>query len=153
VVLKTASGSPFPAVSPNGKWLAYGDAQGGGYEVYVRAFPDNGTKVQISNAGGLMPMWSRTGRQIFYRTEDQRIMVVDYTEKAGAFVPEKPRLWSGMKLADTGGALNLDLAPDGKRFIALLPAEAAEPREQQSHVTVVVNFLDEVRRRVAGQGK
>jgi hypothetical protein len=100
-----------------------------------------------------MPMWSRTGRQLFYRTEDQRIMVVDYTVKAGVFVPGKPRLWSGMKLADIGLAVNLHLAPDGKRFIALLPAEAAEPRERQSHVTAVVNFLDEVRRRVAGQGK
>ena len=149
--LKTATAIPLPDFSPDGKWLAYNDAEGGGYEVYVRAFPDNATKVQISNAGGLMPMWSRT--QLFYRTEDQRIMVADYTVKAGVFLPEKPRLWSGMKLADIGIAINLDLAPDGKRFIALLPAEAAEPRERQSHVTVVVNFLDEVRRRVAGQGK
>jgi len=153
VILKTATTSPLPAFSPDGRWLAYDDAEGGGYEVYVRAFPDNGPRVQISNAGGVMPMWSRTGRQLFYRTEDQRIMVADYTVKAGVFSPEKPRLWSGMKLADTGLAVNLDLHPDGKRFIALLPAEAAEPRERQSHVMLVTNFFDEVRRRVAGQGK
>jgi serine/threonine-protein kinase len=151
--LKTPSANPYAAFSPDGRWLAYDDSEGGGYEVYVRAFPDNGTQVQISNAGGVMPIWSRTGRQLFYRTEDQRIMVADYTVKAGVFVPEKPRLWSGIKLADYGFALNLDLHPDGKRFIALLPAEAAKPQERQSHVTVVVNFLDEVRQRVAGQGK
>jgi serine/threonine-protein kinase len=154
VILKTATISPLPAFSPDGRWLAYDDAQGAGYEVYVRAFPDNGTQVQqISNAGGVMPMWSQNGHQLFYRTEDQRIMVADYTVKAGVFKSEKPRLWSGMKLADTGLAVNLDLHPDGKRFIALLPAEAAEPRERQSHVMLVTNFFDEVRRRVAGQGK
>jgi Tol biopolymer transport system component len=151
VILKTATTNPLPAFSPDGKWLAYDDAQGGGYEVYVRAVPDNGSRPQISNAGGVMPMWSQT--QLFYRTEDQRIMVVDYTVKARVFSSEKPRLWSGMKLADTGLFVNLDLANDGKRFIALLPAQAAEPRERQSHVTVVVNFLDEVRQRVAGQSK
>jgi len=121
--------------------------------VYVRAFPDNGYKWQISNAGGLIPMWSRTGRQIFYRTEDQRIMVADYTVKAGVFSTRKPRLWSGMKLADIGLTPNLDLALDGKRFIALLPAEGPQPAERQSHVMLVTNFFDEVRRRVAGQGK
>ena len=42
---------------------------------------------------------------------------------------------------------------DGKRFVVLMPAQSAEPREAESHVTLVVNFLDEVRRRVAAQGK
>jgi hypothetical protein len=98
-------------------------------------------------------MWSRTGRQLFYRTEDQRIMVADYTVKAGVFKSEKPRFWSGMKLADIGMTVNLDLAPDGKRFIALLPAGGPQPAERQSHVMLLTNFFDEVRRRVAGQDK
>jgi hypothetical protein len=50
-------------------------------------------------------------------------------------------------------AYNLDLAPDGKRFVVLMPAESPEPREAQSHVTLAVNFFDEVRRRVEAQGK
>jgi serine/threonine-protein kinase len=154
VILKTATTSPLPAFSPDGRWLAYGDAEGAGYEVYVRAFPDNGTQVQqISNAGGVIPMWSQTGSQLFYRTEDQRIMVADYTVKAGVFKSEKPRLWSRMKLADIGLTANLDLHPDGKRFVALLPAEGPQPAERRSHVMLVTNFLDEVRRRMAGQDK
>jgi hypothetical protein len=44
--------------------------------------------------------------------------------------------------------VNFDLAPDGERFIVLIPAESPEPRETQSHVTLVVNFFDEIRRRV-----
>jgi hypothetical protein len=52
-----------------------------------------------------------------------------------------------------GTGKNYDPAPDGNRLVVLMPAESAEPRETQSHVTLVVNFFDEVRRRLAGQGK
>jgi Tol biopolymer transport system component len=54
VFLKTAGVLSFPAFSTDGKWLAFADAPAGSYEVYVRAFPDKGTQVQISNAGGIV---------------------------------------------------------------------------------------------------
>jgi len=152
VFLKTADVLAFPAFSPDGRWLAYGDAPAGSYEVYVRAFPDKGIQVQISNAGGTMPVWSPNGHELFYRTEDHRIMVVNYTVKGESFVPDKPRVWFGKELANVGLAKNFDLAPDGKRFVVLMPAVSPEPRAQ-NHVMLVVNFLDEVRRRVAPQGK
>jgi serine/threonine-protein kinase len=121
--------------------------------VYVRAFPDNGAQVQISNAGGVIPVWSRNGHELFYRTVDNRIMVTNYTVKGETFVADKPRVWSGKQLANVGLGGNFDLAPDGKRFVVLMPAESPEPREAQNHVTLVVNFFDEIRRRVAAQGK
>jgi len=119
----------------------------------VRAFPDNGAKVLISDTGGLWPTWSRHGHELFYRTEDQRIMVANYTVKGESFVADKPRVWPGKQLANVGLGGNFDLAPDGKRFAVLMPAESPEPRETQNHVTLIVNFFDEVRRRVAAQGK
>jgi serine/threonine-protein kinase len=153
VFLKTTTAQTLPTFSPDGRWLAYASAEGGSYEVYVRAFPDNGTQVQISAAGGIVPVWSRNSHELFYRTEDNRIMVANYTVKAGTLVADKPRLWTEKQLAFVGYGVNLDLAPDGKRFIALLSAGGSEPAERQSHVRLVVNFFDEVRRRVAGQGK
>jgi serine/threonine-protein kinase len=152
VFLKTAVGLTYPMFSPDGRWLAYANAEGGQYEVYVRAFPDNGTQVQISNAGGVMPMWSRNGGELFYRTEDQRIMVANYTVKGNSLVPGKPRVWFGKQLANVGLGINLDLAPDG-RFLVVMAAESPDPRESQSHVILVTNFFDEVRRRIAGQTK
>ncbi len=151
--LQTLSDIPHPAFSPDGHWLAYASVDSGTYEVYVRAFPDKGTQRQISNNGGNMPIWSRNGRELFYRTDEQRIMVVNYTVKGDSFMADKPRMWCARQLANTGLTPNLDLSPDGKRFVVVMPAEGPEPRETQSHVTVVVNFLDEVRRRLAGQGK
>jgi serine/threonine-protein kinase len=151
--VKTSTIEVYSSFSPDGRWLAYADAEGGTYEVYVRAFPDRGARTRISNGGGMNPVWSSNGHELFYRSEDQRIMVVNYTVKGGSFVPEKPRLWSGKQLANTGTARNYDLAPDGKRFVVIMSADSAEPRETQSHVTLVVNFFDEVRRRLAGQAK
>jgi serine/threonine-protein kinase len=151
--LKTSAVLTFPAFSPDGHWLAYADAEGGSYEVYVRAFPDNGTKVQVSSDGGVMPLWSQRTQELFYRTADQRIMVAAYSVKGGAFLSGKPQIWFGKQLANLGLAINFDLAPDGKRFAALLPADSTEGRETQSHVMVATNFFEEVRRRLAGQGK
>jgi Tol biopolymer transport system component len=151
VFLKTAIGLSYAAFSPDGRWLAYADAEGGQYEVYVRAFPDNGNQVQISNAGGVSPAWSRTGHELFYRTEDERIMVANYTVKGDSFVASKPHVWFTKQLANTGLGINFDLAPDGKRFLVVMPSESPSPRQNQSHVMLVTNFFDEVRRRVSGR--
>jgi Tol biopolymer transport system component/predicted Ser/Thr protein kinase len=149
--IQTTTGTVFPAFSPDGRWLAYADAAGGRYEVYVRSFPDNGTQVQVSNAGGLQPIWSRNGHELFYRTEDQRIMVANYTVKGNSFVADKPRLWFLRQLANIGLGGNYDVAADGKRLIALMLLENPAPRDTQNHVKFVLNFYDEVRRRVAGK--
>jgi serine/threonine-protein kinase len=146
--LQTMGGSPHPAFSPDGRWLAYADSESGNYEVYVRAFPDKGTRWLISNGGGIMPVWSRSGRELYYRTQDNRIMVATYSVTGDTFIAEKPHLWSEKQLENTGATSNFDLAPDGKRFAVLLPAEGPEPPAVQNHVILVMNFFDELRRSV-----
>jgi len=146
VFLQTSSAQPFPAFSPDGRWLAYADAESGSYEVYVRAFPDRGSRWLISNGGGTMPRWARNGRELFYRTEDSRIMVATYSARGDTFVADKPRLWSDKRLASTGLTPNLDLAPDGKRFAVLMPPGGTEATDVQRHVMLLMNFFDELRR-------
>jgi serine/threonine-protein kinase len=142
--LDTKCALSFPAFSPDGTLMAYDDGDSGGYEVYVRKFPDKGERWQISNHGGIMPVWSGNSHDLFYRTRDGQIMAVAYQLKNAVFKPENPRVWSEKWLANTGLTPNFALAPDG-RFLVLMPAEA--PASPQSHVTLVVNFFDEVRRR------
>jgi serine/threonine-protein kinase len=113
--LQTSSTLPYPAFSPDGRWLAYAYTESGSYEVYVRAFPDKGSRWLISNGGGTMPRWARNGHELFYRTEDSRIMVVTYTATGDSFIADKPRLWSDKPLPNTGLTPNFDLAPDSKR--------------------------------------
>jgi len=147
-----SSGNSSAAVSPDGRWVAYASSESGTYQVYVRAFPDAGNQKLISTGGGAFPVWSRAGNQLFYRTEDQVLMVVDYTVAAGSFVAGKPRVWSDKRLFNVGLAQNFDLAPDGQRFAVLMTAEDAE-RSATEQTMLVVNFFDELRRRVAAGQK
>src|SRR5205085_283597 len=125
VFTKVAILNTFAVVSPDGRWLAYADAEGGIYEIHVRALSGNAAHVQVSNAGGILPMWAHNGHELFYRTEDQRIMLVNYTVNRDTFVPEKPREWPGRPVGAGGGAHNIDLAPDGQHFVVLHPAEGS----------------------------
>ena len=62
---------------------------------------------------------------------------------------EKPRVWSDTPLGGIVNSLkNVDLAPDGKRVVALIPADTPEGQKSQNHVTFLMNFFDEVRRKV-----
>jgi serine/threonine-protein kinase len=136
---------PFSAFSPDGRWLAYADAESGNYEVYVRAFPDKGTRWVVSNGGGTMPVWSRNGHELFYRNEDSQLMVATYTVSGDTLVADTPRIWSDTRLANTGATPLFDLSPDGRRFAVLMAAEVAAP-EARRHVTLVTNLFDELRR-------
>ncbi len=143
--LQTPASAVAPAFSPDGRWIAYTSLEG---EIYVRAFPDKGGRWQISNGAAVLAIWSQNGRELFYRTEDQRIMVVTYKVKGDSFVADKPCLWTDRRLADTGLYQNLDITPDGKRFVVLMPPEGADQQRSQSHVTFLLNFFDELRRRL-----
>jgi hypothetical protein len=74
-------------------------------------------------------------------------MVVDYTVNGASFVPGKPRLWSDKQLFYTG-ASNLDIAPDGKRFAVLALPETPAGEKVSVHVTFLLNFFDELKRRI-----
>ena len=138
----------YPAFSPDGRWISYTSLESGTYEVYVRAFPDSGRRWQISNHGGNIARWSPDGRRLFYRTNDHRIMVANFTARAGTFQAGEPAVWSDSLLADTGVVPNFDISVDG-RIAALLPVPQAGEKQDERHVTFVMNFLDEVRRRTA----
>jgi hypothetical protein len=76
-------------------------------------------------------------------------MVAAYTAKGDSFTADKPRLWSNRQiLQDIPAPWNLDLAPDGKRFAVFPKPEATGEQKGSVHVTVLLNFFDELRRRV-----
>jgi serine/threonine-protein kinase len=137
-----------PAFSPDGRWLAYASNESGSFEVYVRPFPGPGRKWQVSTGGGLYPKWSRNGKELFYRTQDSKIMVVTYTASGDSFHADKPQLWSPGQFTERGlGSYNFDLHPDGKRF-AVLKAPGTEQSAAVNKVNFIFNFFDEIRRRV-----
>ena len=76
-------------------------------------------------------------------------MVAAYAATGDSFVAERPRVWSETPIADTATIWpNFDLASDGKRFAVLVAAEGTAKEKPPTQVTFLLNFFDELRRRV-----
>ncbi len=147
--LQTPAYETYPSFSPDGRWLAYGSGEFGKWEVYVRPFPNHGSKqVQVSLGGGRIPRWLPNGRELLYRTDDQRIMVSTYSVRDGIFIVDKPREWTPIQLGDTGVLSNFDVHPAGTSAVGLMPAAKTEDQQSANHVTVVLNYFDEIQRRI-----
>jgi serine/threonine-protein kinase len=140
--------------SGDGRYVAYMSNESGKYEVYVRPAPGPDGKPgpgkwQISTAGGEYPEWSENGRELFYLGPDNRLMVTDYTATTGgSFSSGKPRVWSDRPIRKVGLGGSFALAPDGKHVAVFpLPETNAEDKDA-AHVTFLLNFFDELRRKV-----
>jgi serine/threonine-protein kinase len=137
-----------PAFSPDGKFIAYASNESGGREeVFVRAFPGPGGKWKVSNGGGKFPAWARATRQLFFFGADNRIMVASYTAEGNAFSSGRPRAWAPTPVLRTGTLQNFDVSPDGKRVL-VFPLRQEENQQSSLHATLLLNFFDELRRRI-----
>ena len=122
--------------SPNGRWIAYASDESGTSEVYVRAFPGPGGKWQVSTAGGSSPRWRGDGRELFYTSNDDRMIAVpissDTAFRAGSPVP----LFSFPSLSDE----YYDASSDGNRFVvgALSATQASPPLDLIVHWTALL---------------
>lgn len=145
-------GTPFaekwPAFSPDGRWLAYESNESGTEEVYVRPFlPPGGGRWLVSVGGGRAPLWSRDGRELLFRAFDGRVMAAGYAAKGDSLAAGKPRVWTETRIRPSGVYASYDIAPDGKRLAAIL---ADDDEKLPTHLTFLLNFLDELRRKAPG---
>jgi serine/threonine-protein kinase len=140
--------SPFieglAELSPDGRWLAYASDESGQFEVYVRSFPDLGRKWQISTDGGVEPVWSRDGTELFYRDEEGRAMTVVPITIEPDFSPGRPELlFEGSFVGSPGFGRQYDVAPDGESFL-MVRQEMGGFEEAEIHV--VLDWFEEFRR-------
>jgi len=140
----------YPAFSPDGRWLAYMSNESGAQEIFVRPFPGPGGKWQVSSGGGRYPQWSPNGKELFYRTEGNKIMVVTYSASGDSFQATKPALWSEGQFADRGFNKNFALHPDGKR-VAVFRSPGGEAQQQANKIVFVFNFFDELRQKLGAK--
>ena len=125
-----------PALSPDGKWLAYASTISGASEVYVRPYPQTGPSMLVSSRGGTDPMWSRDGTELFYRS-GTRIMSVAHHPLAATGAFGTPRLlFSGA--FDFSQEQNWTPSPDGS-FI-MVKGDPTIGRQ----LRVVFNWFDEL---------
>jgi eukaryotic-like serine/threonine-protein kinase len=140
--LQTSASEVDASFSPDGHWLAYASNESGRYEVYVQPFPASGGKWQISTEGGREPIWSRNGREIFYRTGD-KMMAVDVAIQPAFQAAIARVLFQGPYEPTTSVSPNYDVSTDGQRFLMV------QPSDQQPAVTefnVVLNWFEELKR-------
>jgi Tol biopolymer transport system component/tRNA A-37 threonylcarbamoyl transferase component Bud32 len=131
------------AFSPDGRWLAFASDASGRYEIYVQAYPGPGGRLQISSEGGAEPLWSRNGRELFYRSGD-KMMAVEIDTRS-SFSAGKPKsLFQGRYLPAPAQTANYDVAPDG-RFLMIKPGGEEQAPTQ---VNVVLNWFEELKRLV-----
>jgi serine/threonine-protein kinase len=148
-------GTPFDErgaiFSPNGRWVAYVSNKSGMDDIYARPFPGPGAEVTISVGGGKEPLWAPSGRELFYR-RDRTLMVVRIEGRGGSLVVSAPTLvfddpYQPDAGYSQGGVANYDIAPDGTRFVMVeVPQETAAA--EITRIEVVLNWLDELKRRV-----
>jgi Tol biopolymer transport system component/predicted Ser/Thr protein kinase len=155
----TPSVDLLPALSPDGRWIAYMSNESGMYEVYVRPFPGPGGKWQVSNGGGHRiggwgPKWSRNGNELlFFVPSSGQIMAVSYASSGDSFRADKPHLWSPGKFPDRRNNIfssNFSLHPDGKRIAVFKTSSTESGPPPIKTVSFIFNFFEELRRKVPG---
>jgi serine/threonine-protein kinase len=136
-LLDTRFNEFFPAISPDGRWLAYVSDESGRSEVYVRAFPGTGGRLLISQNGGTEPQWSRDGRELYYRDfEGPSLVAVSIVTRPVPRVESRTRLFSVSDYETAAPHANYDVTPDGK-FIFVRQGRLSEIVYLQDWVELV----------------
>jgi len=126
-----------PALSPDGRWLAYDSDLSGQYEVYVNGFPDPGRRRKVSVDGGICPVWSRDGQELFYCAGDA--LVAARVSTTGGFTVQDRNVLFGGLCPGWPYHPNYDVAPDGQSFVIVRPGN---PQDVQ--LVVVLNWFAEM---------
>ncbi len=130
-----------PTFSPDGKWIAYSSQESGRREVFISSFPGANSKWQVSANGGGAPRWRADGRELFYLSEDNKLMAVEIQEKGGSLEIGNTQTLFPVS-ASSSLLLPYDVTTDGKKFVIVVPVAGSggEP------ITLVTNWVASVKK-------
>jgi eukaryotic-like serine/threonine-protein kinase len=137
--------------SPDGRWIVYMSVESGQPEIYVEPFPPTGSKYQITTTGGMSPLWSPDGKQIFYIgiTGPQRQLPSVDVHTQPSFGFANPTKLPIGRIA-TRPTMNrpYDITPDGKEFLIVYRDSNAFEAPAQRQIRITLNWLEDLKRRV-----
>jgi hypothetical protein len=125
-------------LSPDGRFVAYDTDESGRSEIYLISFPEGQGRVQISNAGGTNPKWSRGGREILYTAFDGRVTSVEIDVSRGLRVGTPKPLFQ----LPEGAGPQWDVSADGEHFLLNVPVI----KSSSVPLSVVVNWTAGLRK-------
>ena len=136
-VVATENDEFEPAISPDGRLLAYVSTETGQHQVWVTTYPDR-QREPVSSSGGAMPIWSKDGRELFYRQGDL-MMAVTVTLDPELVVTTPDELFDLALDAKTTGWSTpyYDVAADG-RFLAISDRSTTEFK-------LITNWFEELK--------
>ena len=136
----------LPAISPDGRWIAYESKESGDtVEIFLRPYPNvDDRREKISIDGGRYPAWGPPGsNSLYYVAPSGDMMAVEVELTPNLRLGEVKKLfeWQAPPSAISGHPF--DVSPIDGRF--LMPRLAADT-DAVTEVSVVLNWLDELRR-------
>ena len=140
-IVATKFSEMSPAVSPNGRWLAYVSNETGADEIYVVPFPNTGAgKWAISSGGGTEPLWSHRGNELFYRAASGDLEAVEVHTNPTFSLGRSVALFPAAGFSSLRFTPQYAVAPDDRRFLMIRPLKTGTPDE----LIVVENWFEEL---------
>ena len=125
------------ALSPDGRWVAYPSNDSGSTQIVVQSFPKTVSKVQVSANGGLGPLWSANGKELFFVAPDGKLMVVPVRATSEDFKYGAPSALFQTRIVNTSLPANgaeFAVSADGR----ILVNEAVD--DVPTPITVILNW-------------
>jgi serine/threonine-protein kinase len=131
-----------PAISPDGRWLAYTSNETGQYEIYVVPFPNtSAAKWAVSTRGGTEPQWSHNGRELFYRDDARNLVAVEVKTTPTFSLGRSTALFPAGGFDSLVWAPRYAVAPDDRRFLMIRPVAGSAADK----LIVVDNWFEELK--------
>jgi Tol biopolymer transport system component len=136
----------YPEISPNGRWMAYMSYESGHGDVYVVPFPNTrAAKWAVSTQYGVLPRWSHSGKELFYRDSAANLVSVEVTTSAGFSAGRAkvivPAALTALTSTSTFSNFTYAVAPDDQRFLMSRSIAARAPDK----LIVVENWFEELK--------
>jgi len=145
-LVATAFSARSPALSPDGRWMAYVSDEAGREEVYVRPFPDaDSGRHLVSTNGGAEPMWAHSGRELVYRNGADELVAVQVSGDPTFVAGRQDVLFSMADYLPSDGHPMYDVSPDDQRFVML---RIVEDQAASAELILVENWAEELRQAV-----
>lgn len=130
-----------PALSPDGRWLAYVSDESGRSEIYLRPFPAvNEGKWQVSSAGGTEPLWAHSSRELFYRSAGHQLVAATIVPGSTQPVGGQRALFSDSLFGGEGIHTDYAISPDDRRFLMI-----RQEFEPSRTLVLVLNWIEDIR--------